>query len=181
MSITGALTPWALKYKVWKKRIGWRLYQFADLQNAAVLHAASPEEVDNIRTLGLKNPIALIPLAIKIPPGKSCREKSRQLRTVLYISRIHRKKGLINLVEAWANLRPEGGRVVIAGQNDDGFRSEIETIIKRNGMEELFFFEGFISEEKNGNYTGKRIFLFCRPIPRISVWFSRKHWLAGSP
>lgn len=148
MSITGTLTPWALKFKVWKKRIGWRLYQFSDLQNAAVLHAASPEEAGNIRTLGLKNPIALVPLAIKMPPKKSFKDKNRQLRTALYISRIHRKKGLIHLIEAWETLRPKGWRVIIAGQDDDGFRGEIENAIKQKGMEDLFLFQGFISEEK---------------------------------
>ena len=67
VSTRGMLEPWALKYRGWKKRLVWKAWQKADLEGAAVLHATAPEEADNLRALGLKNPIAVIPNGVDLP------------------------------------------------------------------------------------------------------------------
>lgn len=166
MSITGTLTPWALSHKSAKKKLGWFLYQKRDLESAAVLHATSRREAADIRRLGLTNPIAVIPLAVSLsPPG----EREEQVlagrdrtRTILYLSRIHEKKGLIHLVRAWDRLRPRGWRVVVAGQDDFGYRSVLEKEIGERGLAGDFIFRGFVSrEEKDRLY--RRADLFVLP------------------
>lgn len=166
MSITGTLTPWSLKYKATKKEIGWLLYQKRDLASASVLHATSRREASEIRRLGLVNPIAIIPLAVELSknpePETRLSPDRNKPRTVLYLSRIHEKKGLIHLVQAWDRLRPRGWQVVIAGQDDFGYRAILEAEIARRGLEEDFLFLGFVSrEEKAGLY--RRADLFVLP------------------
>ncbi len=162
MSITGTLTPWSLKHKAFKKRLGWLLYQGRDLRSATVLHATSRYEAENIRRLGLTNPIAVIPLAVSIspPPPQADHNTSSKLRTVLYLSRIHPKKGLMHLVEAWKTLRPKGWRVVIAGQDDAGYRGELESAIRRYDLTDDFVFRGFVSlDEKARLYREADLFV----------------------
>ena len=60
ISPRGMLEPWALQHRAWKKRLAWRLYQHRDLRAARVLHATSQQEVENLRRLDLRQPIALI-------------------------------------------------------------------------------------------------------------------------
>jgi len=47
----------------------------------------------------------------------------------LCLSRIHPVKGLLNLVQAWASVRPQGWQVVLAGADADGYRAELEAAI----------------------------------------------------
>jgi glycosyltransferase involved in cell wall biosynthesis len=95
-----------------KKRLAWLLYQRRDLQSARVLHATSRQEAEEFRALGLKQPIAVIPNGVSLPPqSPNCESSKRkfeienqksEIRTILFLSRIHPKKGLLDLVEAWA-------------------------------------------------------------------------------
>lgn len=164
MSITGTLTPWALRHKAAKKKIGWRVYQKRDLAKAAVFHATSRREAADIRRLGLANPIAVIPLAVSLPEsaefGARRPDGADRLRTVLYLSRIHEKKGLIHLVRAWDRLRPPGWRAVIAGQDDFGYRAVLEEEIRQRGLVDAFSFRGFVSrEEKDQLYREADLFV----------------------
>ncbi len=164
MSITGTLTPWSLDHKSAKKKLGWFIYQKRDLASAAALHATSRREAADIRRLGLTNPIAVIPLAVSLSPPQEREDQvpagRDRTRTILYLSRIHEKKGLIHLVRAWDLLRPRGWRVVIAGQDDFGYRSVLEKEIGERGLAGDFVFRGFVSrEEKDRLYRQAALFV----------------------
>ena len=60
-STHGMLDEWSLKNKYLKKQIALKMYQYKDLKFAKCLHATSLQEMNNLRNLGLTNPIALIP------------------------------------------------------------------------------------------------------------------------
>ena len=62
----GMLTPWAMKYKWWKKFPAWWLYQKRDLARSALLHATAQSEVNDIRRVGLKNRVVIAPLGVRI-------------------------------------------------------------------------------------------------------------------
>lgn len=64
------------------------------------------------------------------------------MKTVLYIGRINRGKGLMNLVNAWAFVRADGWRVTIAGFDEEGCEAELRVRVKELGMEEDFEFPG---------------------------------------
>ena len=63
----GMLTPWALKYKWWKKFAALALYQWNDLRHADALHVTAASEVADVRRLGLKNKIIVAPLGVTLP------------------------------------------------------------------------------------------------------------------
>src|SRR5207247_590512 len=146
----GMLEPWALCYKSWKKRPAWRFYQKRDLQTARLLHATSAMEARSLRELGLRQPIAIVPHGVDLPPLAKAPPRSGCLRTALFLSRIHPKKGLLNLVSAWNQLRPAGWRVVIAGPDEDGHGTAVRAAVRAAGLDEVFTFTGPV--EGNGKW-----------------------------
>lgn len=116
VSPRGMLTPWSLDHKRMRKKIAWLLFGRSDFLDAAVLHATSQQEADELRSLGARQPIALIPNGVDhlaTPAGdasKSC--------TMLFLSRLHPKKGVAELVAAWRAVRPAGWCLVLAGPDE---------------------------------------------------------------
>lgn len=131
VSPQGMLTPWALGQKRLKKRLALLAYQGLDLRTAALVHATADAEVEDIRRQGLRQPIVVAPFGIEIPAPPEPRQGD--VRTAVFISRIHPKKGLPQLVDAWARLSREraGGagrprwRLVVAGPDEGGHLAEL--------------------------------------------------------
>jgi glycosyltransferase involved in cell wall biosynthesis len=70
------------------------------------------------------------------------------VRRVLFLSRIHPKKGLADLVLAWGQVRQPGWQVVIAGPDEGGYEAVIRGLIKRHGLEADFDFPGVVAGER---------------------------------
>ena len=98
----GMLEPWSLTQGRFKKQLGLKLFQYSDLEKASCIHATSSMEVGNIRALGLKTPIAMIPNGVKIEDfPEKIPTKENYPKKILFLSRIHPKKGIENLIESW--------------------------------------------------------------------------------
>ena len=141
----GMLTRWAVQHKAWKKRLAWLFYQGRDLRAARIFHATSEQEANDLRWLGLRQPIAVIPNGISLPPWEEPRT-GHEPRTMLFLSRISPKKGLMMLVQAWARARPAGWRCVIAGPDEEGHRAEVESVVRALGLEREFSFPGPVAD-----------------------------------
>jgi len=127
VSPRGMLSEWALAHRGWKKRLAWRSFQRRDLESADAVHATSELEADEVRAAGIGAPIAVVPNGVELPvlPPRPATAAGRP-RRFLFLSRIHPKKGLANLIDAWRSVRPEGWELVIAGPDENGHRAEIE-------------------------------------------------------
>jgi glycosyltransferase involved in cell wall biosynthesis len=123
----GMLDPWITHTRAWKKKIGLFLYEKEHLANAACIHALTDAEYKSIRSFGCKNPIAIIPNGVHLPRYEnltatenfSWKEDNR--KNVLFLSRLHPKKGLDNLIKAWARIgeHRKSWKLVIAGESKD--------------------------------------------------------------
>jgi glycosyltransferase involved in cell wall biosynthesis len=138
VSTRGMLEPWALNQKRWKKRIAFWLYQRRDLRLACSHHATARGEGENIQRLGLGVHISVIPCGVDVPEGFSSGQR-RKLdgkgpRTALFLGRIHPKKGLLMLVEAWARVRPKAWELKIIGPDEVGHRTEVEKAVRTFGL-----------------------------------------------
>lgn len=131
----GMLEPWALNAGKWKKKLAMLFYQRKDLQLSSCIHATATIEAQNIKNLGFTNPIAVIPNGINIeefPFSDAYKVNEQPIRTVLYLSRIHPKKGIEILVEAWLLLSPSlrsTWKIIIAGNGDDDYMQSIKKLI----------------------------------------------------
>ena len=147
ISVRGMLSAWEREHHAWKKRMAWILFQRRDLLAASVLHATSEQEMIYFRRAGLRGPIAMVPNGVDLPsldkPG--LRDRAR---IALCVTRIHPKKNLMSLVEAWSEARPNGWRMIIAGNSEDGYREELEAAIAARGLSDEFEFVGPVEEEE---------------------------------
>jgi glycosyltransferase involved in cell wall biosynthesis len=156
----GMLEPWALSYHAWKKQLAWRLYQQRDLQTAALLVATSRQEADGFRRAGLRNPIAVIPNGVDLPAWQERSIPRDGEHYALFLSRIHPKKGLMNLVAAWSQVMPEGWRMVVAGPDEGGHRAEVEAAVRKAGIEKSLRFIGPVAgAEKEKCYREADLFI----------------------
>jgi glycosyltransferase involved in cell wall biosynthesis len=80
----------------------------------------------------------------------------------LFLSRIHPKKGLLTLVEAWAMARPEGWRAVVAGPDDGGHRARVVSAVNSAGLTEVFSFLDEVEGEQKAALL-QRSSLFVLP------------------
>lgn len=135
----GMLDPWSLgqsPLKRLKKQAALALAYRRMLDGAAFIHALNADEARLLDPLRLRAPREVFPNGIFIeefasPPAPGSFRRSHpeigQDPFVLFLSRIHFKKGLDYLVDAFAQLRAKHPalRLVIAGP-DDGYRSTLE-------------------------------------------------------
>jgi len=149
-AVSGMLAKWALQHRSFKKKIAWWLYQLRDLQGAALLTASSAQELVDVHHQLPGKEIAVIPNGIEFPFFQKERrpDNDRKLRNVVFLGRIHPVKGLMNLVEAWAMIRPKGWRCIIAGPNEAGYQAVLEEKILKYGLGDSFEFPGLMDSEQ---------------------------------
>jgi len=160
----GMLEPWALQHRGWKKRVALRLYQNRNLETVELFFATSELEAENIRQLGFRQPIAVIPNGVDVLGSQSIRafqagaEKGQ--RIALFLSRIHPKKGLLNLVEAWADVRPTNWRLCLAGPDENGHLSEVMRRVQVLGLGESVEYVGEVEgDTKAALYESADLFI----------------------
>lgn len=121
----GMLEPWIMAQNPWKKKLGLFLYQKKAIQRAECIHATAQMESDNIRALGFKNPIYIIPNGIDISDVKEIKTHYGT-RKMVFLSRIHPKKGIELLLEAWRNINTGGWSLEIAGNGDENYIANLK-------------------------------------------------------
>lgn len=159
VSPRGMLEPWALGHRSTKKSVAWHLYQRRDLARASMLHATSRQEAGGFRRAGLHNPIAIVANGVDLPDPAGDRAVSSP-RRALFLSRIHRKKGLLDLVAAWASMRPQNWKMIVAGPDEEGHLAEVRQAVRQAGLESVFEFVGPVDDDaKWALYGGSDLFV----------------------
>jgi glycosyltransferase involved in cell wall biosynthesis len=153
MTPHGMLDPWSLAQGRLKKRLYMTLRLRAHLNRAAAIHFTSDEERD--RTA----PLRLRPRAIVEPNGIDFREfdalpprgTSRQRHTIppglmiLFLGRLHAKKGLDLLVPAFAHAALPDATLVIAGPADsDAYQADLTRLVAQHQLDSRVIFTGML-------------------------------------
>jgi len=142
----GMLDPWAASQSRWKKRIVSALYESAHLRDAACIHALCESEAESIRAYGLKNPICVIPNGVDLPEESESLKvegrRSADRKILLFLGRLHPKKGLVNALRAWHEIRSQGSGArgqeewtfAIAGWDQGGHEAELKQLCDELGL-----------------------------------------------
>ncbi len=162
ISTRGMLTSWALRHHRWKKRLAWWAYQRWILRQAALFHVTSQEEVDQLRRLGFNQPAAVIPNGVPLPELARVETPDGEARRALFLSRLHPKKGLPMLLQAWAEVRPEGWTLELVGPSEDGHRADLEAQAKRLELDGQVHFTGPVPDNQKWDKY-RRADLFVLP------------------
>jgi glycosyltransferase involved in cell wall biosynthesis len=179
----GMLEPWALANSAWKKRAFRWAVEDDNLHRAACLHALCTPEASNMRKIGLRNPIAVVPNGVELPVDGRGRVEAFESRfpacngrrRMLFLGRIHPKKGLLHLVEAWAAARHDASRdlaewvLVIAGPDQLGHARDVARLVHERGLDRDILFTGPLhGEEKEQALASASAFV----LPSFSEGFS---------
>ena len=183
----GMLEPWALNRKWLKKRIARWLYQDKDLRCAAALHATAESEAEQFRRLGFKNKIIVAPNGVNVPEGGivvvGSRSRTVELantsvvgRRALFVSRMHPKKGVLELVESWARIKQSNNQTIkqwscelvytVKGAEEKAYEQKVKDRILALGMS---------YQDKDGTIHGTTTtsnydFLFTGPLDDTEKW-----------
>ena len=152
LSAHGMLQAWALNNKRLKKAVYGAFIERSNLRHAACLHALTQAEVKDYRDYGLTNPVAVIPNGVEIPKNIDPQiflatfPELRNKRLVLFLSRLHTKKGVDILCQAWASAakRWPDAQLVLAGPDFENTRASIEAAIASSGMQERVTITGML-------------------------------------
>lgn len=139
VSPRGMMEPWSLSQKEFKKKLFRKLIIDRMYNDSACIHATSETEAINLRKLGFTNPIAVIPNGIVLQDFPNYNKKFNQKKKLLLLSRIHKKKGLENLIEAWSLIDykiKKNWYVEIVGNGSFDYISSIKDKIKGSGLED---------------------------------------------
>lgn len=145
----GMLGTAALRFSRWKKRLAWETLQKSALARADCLHATARSEHDEIRARGLLVPIAVIPNGIDIPDLTGF-PQSTGPRQLLALGRLHPKKGLDQLLHAWARLESEHKewQLIIVGPSERGYDHQLRALVAQLGLVRAQILDAAYGESK---------------------------------
>lgn len=182
----GMLDCWALRNSAWKKRIAGRLYERRHLAGAACLHALTVAEAKSIRAYGLQNPICVIPNGVDMPAGPAPAPPpwnetvGSEARVLLYLGRLHSKKGIGALLLAWSLMRSHPAasswRLVIAGWDDRGHLEQLRRLCPQLGIMDTVAFAGpQFGADKASSYARASAFVLPSqseglPVAVLEAW-----------
>lgn len=189
ISPRGMLDGWALKNSGLKKKLALRLGEHANLRRAACFHALNRDEAEAIRAFGLTAPVATIPNGIDMPEATSqappdwLGDDGRKV--LLFLGRIHPKKGLSELLRAWAALCKTAHevartwRLVVGGWDDGGHLNGLKQLAAELGIDGDVTFPGSVyHDEKHALLSHSHAFILPSyseglPMSILEAWAYR--------
>ncbi len=146
----GMLEPWIIRRNYWIKKLpALILYQRKAIMRANCLHATAQSERDNLLRLGYNRCVEIVPNGVEVDKIK-VKKSWIKSKKILFLSRIHPKKGIKFLIEAATQLKSQldGYEFVIAGEGDREYIEHLKQIILKKGVCDLFTFMGGVYGDK---------------------------------
>jgi glycosyltransferase involved in cell wall biosynthesis len=155
------LTAWAVQNGSVVKRLFWPLVQRPALEGTACFHATAKSEYEDIRRMGFHQPVAVIPNGIDIPDDVTKHKQSGGLRTLLFLGRVHPKKGLDMLLPAWKAVQDRfpDWRLSIAGPDNDGHLAQMQHLAQRLQLKRIDFVGAVRGKAKWEIYRNAEVFV----------------------
>lgn len=151
----GQLCQWSLQQSARKKQIYLNLIERSNLNHSQALHITSSQEQQEVSSLNLNTPSFVLPHGLSIPPTiPNAREQLREnLKLpldepiILFLSRLHHKKGLDYLIPALSKLTDYRFTFVLAGNGSPEYEAEIESLLKTSNIRNRTHIVGFVQGE----------------------------------
>ena len=153
----GMLEPWIMKRNYWIKKVpALILYQKKAICKADYIHATAKSEKENLLLLGYNDKIKVIPNAVNVD-SITMKNSWKQTKTILFLSRIHEKKGINFLIETASILQKEldGYKIVIAGEGDAVYIDTLKQMASQAGVQDIISFAGGVYGEEKWNLFRK--------------------------
>ncbi len=164
VSPRGTFSRWALNRSRAVKFLFWNGLQKRAIAHAAMFHATAESEYEDIRRLGFRQPVAVIPNGIDLP-SRARKEKMparpEARRHLLFLSRIHPKKGIDNLLRAWAHIeaRFADWDLRIVGLSEAGHLDELRHLSQSLKLKRVRFDGPLYGADKLRAYRSADLFV----------------------
>jgi len=165
VSPRGTWSTWAMANGSVMKKPFWAMLQRPALESVTCFHATAESECEDIRRLGFRQPVAVIPNGVDIPPKIFDKEVGK-VRTVLFLGRIHHKKGLGLLMPAWKAVQsrfPEWRLRIVGNDNGyhgaSGYLEELKSLAVSMGLKHVEFSGELLGKDKWRAYAEAELFV----------------------
>lgn len=163
VSPRGTLSEWAMQSGSSIKRVFWPWVQKPALASTTCFHATAESEYKNIRRMGFRQPVAIIPNGIDIPDlvPKTLNESRNESRTLLFLGRVHPIKGLDMLLPVWRAVQGRflEWRLRIVGPDNRGYLAEMQRLASELHLERVEFSGALRGEQKWQAYQEADLFV----------------------
>lgn len=155
-SVLGSFDDWAMRRHMLRKRIYWYLVERSCFTGAAGFIALTQDEIGHFRKMGLHQPVAVVPNGVDLdelsrpgPPAESLFPALAGRRYILFLGRLHMKKAVEKLIQAFSLLKPAypDTKLVIAGSGDKPYMDSLRSQASQLGLEQEILFTGFVEGE----------------------------------
>ena len=154
----GLLCTWSLEQSALRKSLYLALVERKNLDHAAGLEYTSEQELDEAAPLHLKAPGFVLPFGLHLQaPVHDARPRLRTEMglppdepVLLFLSRLHPKKGLHHLLEALATRVARRFTLIVAGSGPQEYEDQVRAMVHNGPLRDRVKFTGFASgENKN--------------------------------
>ena len=128
----GIFEKWSLSEKKIKKFLALQVYQKFILNKANVIHATSETEKENLKKISTNKNIVTIPHGIKEMSIQNKKFFEGNKKKALFFSRLHKKKGILELVDTWIKINNNDWELHIYGPDYDNYKKQLSDKIKNN-------------------------------------------------
>jgi glycosyltransferase involved in cell wall biosynthesis len=146
----GMLDNWAVKNSSLKKKLVGGLFENKNIRNASCIHVGSLKEYESVRRLGIRTAVSIIPNGVEVPDSEFVYSNPswfnllpKNSKILLYLGRIHPKKGLENLLRSWSELDKKNINgnwvLVIAGEGEKKYEQYLIDILRENQISSVYF------------------------------------------
>lgn len=161
------------KWKSFKKLLYFSVFERRNLNGASAIHFTSSDEFDRSKHLDIKALPLIIPVGIErseyicIPSDNRITNEYPLLKgkkIILFLSRIHYKKGLELLLDAYEIVLHETDQVylIIAGPDNEGYKKILEKKINALKLNEKVLFTGLVAGKQKMKLLSDAD-IFCLP------------------
>jgi glycosyltransferase involved in cell wall biosynthesis len=143
VSPRGMMDPWAWKHHARKKAFARALIHPGAFEAVDGWHATSDQEAGDLRTLGFRQPVCVAPNGVAEPTAEETAASAAHWREIvpawkerpvaLFYSRFHKKKRLLELIDAWLEAGPRDWLLLVVGIPEDYTPRMIDDYVLRSG------------------------------------------------
>jgi glycosyltransferase involved in cell wall biosynthesis len=127
----GMLDAWSLSQQRLKKAAYMALRLRRNLRRASAIHCTSGAERDAVQALGFRTPVLVEPNGVDVAEINAAARGEFRSRhriasaspIVLFLGRLHPKKGVHLLLEAFAKIRNQNAVLAVAGSGESSYTS----------------------------------------------------------
>lgn len=163
ISPRGMLASWALQHHRVRKSLARFIYQDRILNHAIGFIATSEMEAEDIQSLGFQGRVCVVPNGVDLPDWKEIvheRVGTGGATSILFMSRLHQKKGLDLLLQALGRCTAENWQLTVAGADEENLLEGYRRMAQQHGIQGRVSFVGeLLGDAKRSAFTKASLFV----------------------